>query len=75
LRTTFVTTRKGSELRVRASVTGQGYAEHQRRSFTLVFHGSVQEVAINGHQVAAPQGRVKLDNRGEAFDVVVKLGN
>jgi alpha-glucosidase len=75
LRTAFVTTRKGNELRLRASVTGQGYAEHQRRSFTLVLHGSVQEVAINGHQVQAPQGRVSFDNRGEAFDVVVKLSH
>jgi alpha-glucosidase len=75
LRTVFVTTRKGKELRLRASVTGQGYAEHQRRSFTLVLHGSVQEVEINGHKVQAPQGRVKFDNRGEAFDAVVKLGN
>src|SRR5439155_16482519 len=51
LRTAFTVTRKGNELRVRASVTGQGYVVHQRRSFTLVFHGSVQGIEINGHQV------------------------
>jgi hypothetical protein len=75
LRTTFTTTRKGDELRLRASVTGQGYPEHQRRSFTLVLHGSVQEVTINGHQQQVSQGRVKFDNRGEAFDLIAKLGS
>ena len=75
LRSAFVTTRKANELRVQASVTGNGYAEHRRRSFTLVFHGIVQGIAVNGQPVQATQGRVKFDNRGEAFDVVVKLGN
>jgi len=42
-RTAFTTTRKGNELRVRASVTGQGYPEHQRRSFVLVVHGTLQK--------------------------------
>jgi alpha-glucosidase len=72
-RTTFTTTRRGNELRVRAAVTGQGYPEHQRRSFTLVVHGSVQEIAINGHQLQATQGRVKFDNQGAAFDVLAKV--
>jgi alpha-glucosidase len=75
LRTTFTTTRKGNELRVHAAVTGQGYAEHQRNNLTLVLHGNVQEVEINGHQQPAPDGRVKLANSGEAFDVVVKLAS
>jgi alpha-glucosidase len=74
LRSTFVATRQGSELRLRASVTGQGYAEHRRRRFTLVFHGIVEEVEVNGHELPAPQGRVTFDNRGEPFEVVVKLG-
>lgn len=73
LRTSFLVTRKGSELRLRASVTGQGYPEHQRRSFTLVIHGSLQEIEINGHTQQATQGRVKFDNRGEAFELVAKL--
>lgn len=73
LRTTFITTRKGNELRVRAAVTGQGYSEHRRRSFTLVLHGSVQEIAVNGHQLQATQGRLKFDNQGAAFDVLAKV--
>jgi alpha-glucosidase len=74
LRTAFATTRKGNDLRVQASVTGQGYAEHQRRCFTLVFHGAVQAIEVNGHQLQLTHGRVSFDNRGEPFDVVVKLG-
>jgi alpha-glucosidase len=73
LRSTFVATRQGNELRLRASVTGQGYAEHRRRRFTLVFHGIVEEVEVNGHELPASQGRVTFDNRGEPFDAVVKL--
>jgi alpha-glucosidase len=73
LRTTFTTTRKGNELRVHAGVSGQGYPEHQRQSFILVLHGSVQEVEVNGHKQQVTDGRVKLANRGEAFDVLVKL--
>jgi alpha-glucosidase len=75
LRTTFTTTRKGNELRVRAAVSGQGYPEHQRKSFTLILHGSVQEIEINGHKQQVTQGRLKFDNRGEAFDVIAKLGS
>jgi alpha-glucosidase len=74
-RTAFTTTRKGNELRLRASVTGQGYAEHQRRSFVLIVHGAFQEIEVNGHQVSAQAGRVKFDNRGEAFEAVLKLGD
>ena len=74
LRSTFVTTRHGNDLRVRASVTGDGYVEHQRRRFTLVFHGNVRGIKVNGHELRAAQGRVTFDNRGEAFDVVVELG-
>jgi alpha-glucosidase len=73
LRTTFSTTRKGNELRVRATVTGQGYSEHRRRSFTLILHGAVQEVEVNGHKLQAPQGRVKFDNQGAAFEVTLKV--
>ncbi len=75
LRTTFTTTREGRELRVRATVAGNGYAEHQRRRFTLVLHGDVQEVALGGHQLSASQGRVSFDNRGEAFELTLKLGS
>jgi alpha-glucosidase len=74
LRTIFTTTRKADELRVRAAVTGQGYPEHQRRSFTLVLHGSVQEVAVDGHIVPVTQDRVKFDNQGAAFDLLAKVG-
>jgi hypothetical protein len=75
LRTAFVTTRQGDDLRVRASVMGQGYAAHQRRRFTLVFHGNVREIEVNGQELQAAHGRVTFDNRGEAFDVLVKLGD
>lgn len=75
LRTTFTTVRTGKELRLRAQVAGQGYAEHQRKTLSLVLHGNVQEVELNGHQVTVTQGRVSFDNRGEAFEVVAKLGN
>jgi alpha-glucosidase len=74
LRTVFTTTRKGNELRLRASVNGQGYAEHQRQKLTLVLHGNVQEVEINGHRLQTTSGRVTFDNRGEAFQAVLKLG-
>jgi alpha-glucosidase len=73
LRTTFTSVRKGTELKLRAAVTGQGYSEHQRRRFTLVLHGNVQEVEINGHKAHASNGRVSFDNRGEAFEVTLKL--
>jgi hypothetical protein len=35
----------------------------------------VQEVEINGHQQPVTDGRVKLANSGEAFDVIVKLAS
>lgn len=75
LRTTFITTRKGNQLRVRAAVTGQGYAEHRRESFTLVVHGSAREIEVDGHPLQASQGRATFDNRGEAFEIVLKLGS
>jgi hypothetical protein len=58
---------------VRAAVTGQGYPEHQRRRLTLVLHGSVQEIEVNGHQLQPTQGRVTFDNQGAAFDVTLKV--
>ncbi|HEY6077636.1 MAG TPA: glycoside hydrolase family 31 protein [Polyangiaceae bacterium] len=73
LRTTFVTTRKGSELRVRAAVAGQGYPEHQRKSFTLVVHGAVTELELDGHKRHISQGRFKFDNRGDAFELVLQV--
>ncbi len=73
LRTAIIATRNGGDLLLRASVTGQGYPEHRRRRFTLVFHGNVQEVQQSGHQLPVEQGRVQLDNRGEAFELLVKL--
>jgi alpha-glucosidase len=73
LRTSFLVVREGSKLRLRATVIGQGYPEHQRRSFTLVIHGSLREIEINGREQQATQGRVKFDNRGEAFELVAKL--
>jgi alpha-glucosidase len=74
LRTTFITTRKGNELRVRASVTGQGYPEHQRKSFTLVVHGSSpNEIERDGHKQQVSQRRLTFDNRGEGFELVLKL--
>jgi alpha-glucosidase len=75
LRTTFLVTRKGSTLTLRSTVTGQGYPEHQRRTFTLVLHGSLQEIEIDGHEHQATQGRIKLANRGEAFDLVAKVSS
>jgi len=75
LRTSFSLTRKGSELRLRASVTGQGYPEHQRQSFTLIVHGSAQEVEVNGHKLQLARGTVKFSNRGEAFEAQLKLAN
>jgi alpha-glucosidase len=74
LRTTFTTSRRGSELRVRADIAGQGYPEHQRRSFTLVLHGSVQEVALDGQPLQPHRGRVTFDNRGAAFELTLKVG-
>jgi alpha-glucosidase len=73
LRTTFTTTRTASELRVRATVTGQGYAEHQRQSFTLVLHGPAQEIRINGHPVSATAGRIHVDNPGVAFELTARV--
>ncbi len=74
LRTTFTTTRKGNELRVRASVTGQGYPEHQRKSLTVVVHGSSpNEIERDGHKHAVSQRRITFDNRGEGFELVLKL--
>jgi alpha-glucosidase len=72
-RTTFTTVRKGSELRVHAAVEGRGYPEHRRRSFTLVLHGPVQEVTVNGHELQATQGRVKFDNQGAGFQVLANV--
>jgi alpha-glucosidase len=75
LRTTFTSLRRGGELCLRATVTGQGYPEHRRRRLSLVLHGSIQEIELNGHQLQASRGVVEFDNRGEAFEIVAKLGN
>jgi alpha-glucosidase len=75
LRTSFVTTRQGNELRVRASVTGQGYPEHKRRAVTLVVHGPLQELELNGHKLPATNNRVRFENRGEAFEALLRLGS
>jgi alpha-glucosidase len=75
LRTTFTTTRRGRELRLRGVVTGQGYPEHRRRRFTLVVHGNVQKVELNGHELPATAGRASFDNRGESFEVLLELAS
>ncbi|RYZ03164.1 MAG: DUF4968 domain-containing protein [Myxococcales bacterium] len=75
LRTTFHVARSGSELRVRAVVTGQGYPEHRRRRFTLVLHGDVRSVMLDGQQLSTTEGRVTFDNRGAAFELTLELGS
>ncbi len=74
VRTTFQLIRKGDALTLHARVTGQGFPEHQRRSFTLVVHGPLLKLALNGQPVRLEQGRVSFNNRGESFGLVATVG-
>ncbi len=74
LRTSFTLARKGSELSIRAKVTGQGYPEHRRQGFILVLHGTEREVDLNGQRRTLSNGRLAFDNTGEPFDLTAELG-
>ncbi|HEY0237206.1 MAG TPA: TIM-barrel domain-containing protein, partial [Friedmanniella sp.] len=76
VRTTFVVQRRGDQLTVRASVTGDGYAQHARERFVLVLHGAEPAaVLVDGEPVAVVDHRASFPNAGSGFDVDLVLGD
>lgn len=74
-RTHFTLTRTGDRLELAASVTGDGYPEFARRSFTLIFHGAAPElITVDGREVAGAGGRFVVPNGGAGFQVVARRG-
>lgn len=74
LHTTFVVVRAGDQIKVRATVKGDGFKEFKRQTLRLVVRGdSVGQVRINGDLRDAPGGKVDFLNRGEAFNVEMSL--
>jgi alpha-glucosidase len=70
LRTTFCLTRQGDQVRVSARVVGNGYPEFRRRSFRLLFPGCRPDgLRLDGGDIRVTDGRVEINNRGEACDL------
>jgi alpha-glucosidase len=69
--TEFDLSRAGRTFRLRASVSGDGYAQFRRRWFRLIVHGRVAgTVEVNGTQTLLDQaGRLELPNTGEDFAI------
>jgi alpha-glucosidase len=69
-RTTLDVERAGDHVRVRASVSGQGYPEFTRERFTLVLHGAEPAtIRADGVDVAGEAGRFTFPNSGTTFDL------
>ncbi len=73
-RTTFSLKRAENVLSLEGIVSGNGFAEFARRSFTLIFHGSSPtQIEVNGQSVKLQAGRVDIPNNGVGLRVEVKL--
>jgi alpha-glucosidase len=71
LRTTFRVRRRGGRVSLAATVTGRGFPEFRRRRFVIVIHGwhAGNRVELEGREARAENGRLAIDNRGEAFEL------
>jgi len=73
-RTGFVLTRKGSQITLAASVSGNGYREFSRKRFLLRFHGpDVGKIVINGGQVHAVNAVIIFPNAAQNFCLEAEL--
>jgi alpha-glucosidase len=71
--TTFVVTKQGSKVSMRATVTGRGFREFRRSSFRLVFKGTkAPRVVLNGQERALDNGTLTFDNRAQGFELELK---
>ncbi len=75
LRTRFVLTREATRVRLHASISGKGYAEHRRRRLILVLHGAVQALEVDGRALQLENGSVTLHNPGTGFYLLAKLAS
>ncbi len=74
VRTNFQVVRSGGDLKITATVTGNGFAEFRRNSFRLRFFGLPgSEVVLNGRKVDLQDGAVEIVNRGEGFELQARI--
>jgi len=61
-RTEFCLKRLGSKVNLTSSISGTGYPEFQRKSFSLVLHGGegIQEISENGKLCEISRGKVLI---------------
>ena len=72
--TTISLSRNGSRLELSTTVDGDGYPEHRRTAFELVFHGTTPaHLEVNGEQVPVEGGRARVDNSGAPLRVLADL--
>jgi alpha-glucosidase len=67
-RTTFAVERAGSQLRLHAEVSGDGYPEFRRERFVLVFHGAAPDAGqLDDVMITGTNGRFEIPNSGSSF--------
>jgi alpha-glucosidase len=67
-RTTFTVERAGTELTIKAEVSGDGYPEFARERFVLVLHGAAPDAAsLDESMITGSAGRFDLANAGTGF--------
>jgi alpha-glucosidase len=67
-RTTFTVERAGTELTIKAEVSGEGYPEFARERFVLVLHGAAADAAtLDDAMITGTGGRFDIPNTGTGF--------
>jgi len=67
-RTTFTVERAGTQLTVKAEVSGDGYPEFVRERFLLVLHGAEADAArLDDVMIIGANGRFAISNSGTGF--------
>jgi hypothetical protein len=67
-RTTLTVERAGTELRVNAAVSGDGFAEFVREYFVLLLHGAAPDAGtLDGVTITGRDGRFEIPNGGAGF--------
>jgi alpha-glucosidase len=67
-RTTFTVERAGTQLTVKAEVSGDGYPEFVRERFLLVLHGAEADAArLDDVMIIGANGRFEISNSGSGF--------
>jgi alpha-glucosidase len=70
LRTSICLTRRRDRILISSTVAGDGFPEFRRRAFQFVFHGRpVDRLEIRGAETRAKDGRLEVENGGEAFEL------